>query len=254
MKKILIGMIFSVATCLFAVSGLEVMKMVDERDDGKTMVSESKMVLTNRQGKQRIRKTKMFKKEYGQGDKSLFVFLEPADVEGTAFLNWSYDELNKDDEKWLYMPALHRVRRIASSNTGDYFMGTDFTYDDMGQREPEEDTHMLLADESFENVDCWVVESKPKEDDYQYSKVIRWISKEYLLPMKAEFYDKRGRYLKKMTVSNIQKVDGIWTAFSRLMENEQEQHTTLLEIQSVKYNQEISDRLFKVANLNRGKF
>ncbi len=254
MKRFLIGIIFSVSTCLFALSGLDIMNMVDQRENGKSQISSSKMVLTNRQGRQRIRMTKRFSKEYGEDEKSLFVFLEPADVEGTAFLNWSYDDINKDEEKWLYMPALRKVRRIASSNTGDYFMGTDFTYDDMGQREPEEDNHKLLREEKVADVDCWVVESTSKDKDYQYSRVLWWISKEYLLVVKGEFYDKRGRYLKKMTVSDFRKVDGIWTAFSRFMENEQEQHSTLLEVQSVKYNEEISDRTFKVSNLKRGKF
>jgi len=239
---------------LLGITGLEVMEKVDARDDGKTMVSTSKMVLTNRQGRQRERQTKMIRKDYGQDEKSLFVFLQPADVAGTAFLNWSYDDASKDDDKWLYMPALRKVRRIASSNTGDYFMGTDFTYDDMGQREPEEDNHKLVREEKLDGLDCWVVESTPIEDDYQYAKVIKWVNKEYLLAVKAEFYDKKGRYLKTMTSSDIQKIDGIWTAFSRFMDNKQEKHTTLLKIQAVHYNKTVSDRLFKVASLKRGKF
>ncbi len=254
MRSLFILLGLGVWSGLMGITGLEVMEKVDARDDGKTMVSTSKMVLTNRQGRQRERQTKMIRKDYGQDQKSLFVFLQPADVAGTAFLNWSYDDVGKDDDKWLYMPALRKVRRIASSNTGDYFMGTDFTYDDMGQREPEEDTHRLLRQEKLGDLDCWVVESKPKEDDYQYSKVVKWVSQEYLLPVKAEFYDKRGRFLKRLQVSDIQKIDGIWTAFSRFMDNKQEEHTTLLKIQTVKYNQTVSDKIFKVASLKRGKF
>ncbi len=254
MRSLFVFIVLAVGSSLFSITGLEIMEQVDARDDGKTMVSESKMVLTNRQGRTRERQTKMIRKDFGQDEKSLFVFLQPADVAGTAFLNWSYDDATKDDDKWLYMPALRKVRRIASSSTSDYFMGTDFTYDDMGQREPEEDTHKLLQEEKFADTDCWVVESTPKEEGYQYSKVVKWVSKDYLLVVKGEFYDKRGRFLKRMTASNFQKIDGIWTAFSRFMDNEQEKHTTLLEIQSVKYNQEVSDRIFKVANLKRGKF
>ncbi len=254
MKNFLLIIGLSSCSFLFAFTGLQVMQKVDSRDDGKTMVSTSKMVLTNRQGRTRERQTKMIRKDYGQDEKSLFVFLQPADVAGTAFLNWSYGDITKDDDKWLYMPALRKVRRIASSSTSDYFMGTDFTYDDMGQREPEEDTHKLLRQETLDGLDCWVVESTPKEEGYQYSKVVKWVSKEYLLVVKAEYYDKRGRYLKKMVASDFRAVDGIWTAYSRFMDNEQEKHTTLLKMQSVQYNQQVSDRTFKEANLKRGKF
>ena len=104
-------------------------------------------------------------------------FQSPADVRNTSFMNWSYDKAGKDDDQWIYLPALKKVKRISSDSKSDYFMGSDFTYDDLGDRKLEDDTHKLLREEALDGIDYYVVESVPVDEDYMYSKTITWINK-----------------------------------------------------------------------------
>ncbi|MBO4804796.1 MAG: outer membrane lipoprotein-sorting protein [Paludibacteraceae bacterium] len=114
-------------------------------------------------------------------------FLYPSDVKGTGFLTWDYDQANKDDDKWLYLPAMKKTRRISgSSSKTDYFMGTDFTYDDMGRRNLEEDTHTLLREETLNGHKCWVLQSSPKKAGDIYTKRISWIRQDCLIPVKVD--------------------------------------------------------------------
>jgi len=126
-----------------AITGEEIAKLWDNRDDGDTSISKSRFILENKRGQQRVRQTiRYWKDEDGKDgfeEKSVIFFLSPPDIRKTAFLNWSYADINKDDDQWLYLPALKKVKRIASDNKDDYFMGTDLTYDDMGDRKIEED-------------------------------------------------------------------------------------------------------------------
>ena len=128
-------------------NGRKIMTLADERPDGDDRHSVMKMTLINKRGRKRIREVENYSKDYGKDKKSVMVFKQPADVKGTAFLSWDYDDPAKDDDKWLYMPAMKKVRRISGSSTNEYFMGTDFTYDDMGDRNVDEDIHTLLGNE-----------------------------------------------------------------------------------------------------------
>lgn len=232
--------------------GREIMVMVDERPDGFDRKSEIKMTLTNRRNRQRIREIVSFKKEYGKDSKMLMFFKKPADVKGTSFLTWDYDEIEKDDDKWLYMPALRRVRRISGSSNNDYFMGTDFTYDDMGDRNVDEDRHTLLREEKIDGVDCWVVESVPLGEDELYIKKIIWIRKDALVSIKTEYFDKTG-LMKIFKVTGLEKISGFWTITKMEMENIVEEHKTEMEIKNIRYNQNLKDSLFKVAAISKGK-
>jgi len=229
------------------------MVKVEERPDGDEQRSIMKMTLINKRGKKRERSILVYAKDYGKDSKSLMYFMSPADVKGTGFLSWEYDNPEKDDDQWLYLPALKRVRRISGSSKNEYFMGTDFTYDDMGDRNVDEDTHTLLREEEVEQHACWVVESQPKDKDYMYSKRLSWIRQDALVGVKVEFYDRRGSLLKTLTASNIKKQDGIWTAFKMEMENVQEKHTTIIELKEIQYNIGIKDSLFRVSTLERGR-
>ena len=150
-------------------SGKEIMTIVDERPDGDDRRSVLTMTLINKRGQQRIREVKSFSKDFGKDKKSVMVFEKPADVKGTAFLSWEYDDPAREDDKWLYMPALKKVRRISGSSRNEYFMGSDFTYDDMGDRNVEEDTHTLLGEENVGGHACWKVKSIPVDPKDVYA-------------------------------------------------------------------------------------
>ncbi|MDZ7774254.1 MAG: outer membrane lipoprotein-sorting protein [Bacteroidales bacterium] len=115
-------------------SGKEIIKKVYYRDDGDDRHGKLTMTLINSRGNQRIREIKQFDKDFGEEDKKIMFFISPADVRNTSFMNWSYDDPAKDDDQWIYLPALGKVKRISSDSKDDYFMGSDFTYDDLGDQ------------------------------------------------------------------------------------------------------------------------
>jgi outer membrane lipoprotein-sorting protein len=234
-------------------TGRDIMVKVDERPDGDEQRSVMKMTLINRRGKTRERSLLMYSKDYGKDSKSLMYFQSPGDVKGTGFLAWDYDDPEKDDDQWLYLPALKKSRRISSSSRNDYFLGTDFTYDDMGDRNVDEDIHTLLKEEELDGHLCWVIESKPEDKDYMYSRRVSWIRQDALVAVKVEFYDKRGSLLKTLVVSDVRKQDDIWTPFRMEMKNVQKDHSTVIEITEIQYNTGLEDSLFRVSTLERGR-
>lgn len=250
MAGVLLVAVFSPLTAL-AVTGREVMVRVDERDDGNDRKSVVEMTLVNHRGKKRVRKMLSYSKDYGKDAKKLMYFQKPMDVKGTSFLSWEYDNPGTDDDKWLYMPALRKVRRISGKSTKDYFMGSDFTYDDMGDRNVDEDTHTLAGEAVVQGTDCWVVESVPMDDDEYYDKKIVWVRKDADVVIKAEYYDSQG-LIKTFLVHDLKKQDNIWTVFEMEMNNPREDHTTIMKIRNVEYNIGVEDGFFKVATISRG--
>ncbi len=236
-----------------SLTGAGIAEMVHDRPDGDDRTMTMTMTLINHRGAKRVRSTVSYSKDYGEDSKSVICFLEPADVRGTGFLTWDYDDPAKEDDRWLYMPALGKVRRIAGSSRNDYFMGTDFTYQDLGSRAVGDDEHELLREEEFDGFQCWVVESKPKEEGHMYSRVVKWVRQDALIPVRVEFYDRTERLLKILTVPDIRFQDGFWTAFHMEMESVQDKHRTMLEMSDVEYNPGLSDNLFRVSTLEQGR-
>ncbi|MCK5050443.1 MAG: outer membrane lipoprotein-sorting protein, partial [Candidatus Cloacimonetes bacterium] len=168
------------------------------------------------------------------------------------FMNWSYDKVGKDDDQWIYLPALKKVKRISSDSKSDYFMGSDFTYDDLGDRHPSSDTHNFLREETIDGEDCYVVESIPKEEEYMYSKTITWIIKDKWIGKKKEFYDEDEDLLKILTVKEVEKIKNYLVITISEMHNVQKDHTTKMELKNVKVDTGISDNKFTERMMKRG--
>jgi hypothetical protein len=233
-------------------TGREIMVKVDTRDDGETRKSKMTITLINKAGDKRIRKVVSYQKDYGKDRKAIMVFESPGDVKGTGYLSWEYDEENKDDDRWLYLPALRKIRRIGGSSNSDYFMGTDFTYDDMGGRNVDEDEHTLLKEEKLDGYKCWVVQSIPHEvDEGDYTRKISWVRQDIFLVVKVEYFNEYG-LLKTYYAKEVVKIDGIWTSKQMVMVNKQEEHQTIMEMTDVKINVPLEDNLFKTSTLERG--
>lgn len=131
-------------------------------------------------------------------------------------------------------------------------MGSDFTYDDMGRRNVDEDTHNLIGEETLDGQKCWKLESTPKDSRDIYSKKIAWIRQDCLIPVKVEFYDKMGKLQRRLEMSNIEKVDGFWVAKKMQMTNVQTEHQTVLEFINPKYNLPLDESKFNVTVLEKG--
>ncbi len=233
-------------------SGATIMQAVYDRPQGKDMSGMLTMTLVDSKGKERVRGIKQITGSFDSMDKKLMVFQSPADVRGTSFMNWSYAEQGKGDDQWIYLPALKRVKRISSEGRGDNFMGSDFTYDDLGDRQPAEDVHTLTGTESVDGEACWVVESVPKDPKDLYSKTITWISKEKTVGLKRDYYDKRGSLLKTLRISSIESISGVWVIKKTEMRNEQKKTSTRMEFSEVKIDSGLVDGDFTERAMTKG--
>ena len=233
-------------------TGLQVMQKVYDRPTGNDMEATLTMTLINANGDKRVREIKQFIRDFGKVEKKIMFFVKPADVRNTSFMNWSYDDPNKDDDQWIYLPALKKVKRISSDSKGDYFMGSDFTYDDLGDRKPGDDTHKILREEKLNGEDCYVIESIPKDEDYMYSKTVTWIIKDKWIGLKKEFYDEDGDYLKTLTIEKYDKIKGFWIITKTKMDNVQKKHQTVMELTNVKINVGIPSNKFTERMMKRG--
>lgn len=234
-----------------ALTGTEIMTKVHDRENGTSSIVESTMILINDKGQTKERAVRAVRKEYGELSKSMIRFLSPADVKGTGFLIW--ENANRNDDQFLYLPALKQdPRRIASSEKGSRFMGTEFSYEDLENRKVDADDHKLLREDKLDGRQVYVVESIPKKgSDSQYKKLVSWVRPDIWLPVKIEFYDKNGVLLKVLTVSTIEQVQGIWTTMDSTMNNVQDKKKTQLIINKVQYNADIPDEYFTERYLKR---
>ncbi|GAK56064.1 hypothetical protein U27_03026 [Candidatus Vecturithrix granuli] len=229
---------------------------VDEREDGDDETAELEMILINDKGQERNRKVQVYRKDYGKDSKMVMFFMEPADVKDTGFLSWNYDDESKDDDQWLYLPALKKVRRISSSKKKDYFMGTDFTYEDMGDRDVDDYTYKHLGTEILDGIECYHLEMTPKNDDIVkktgYGRGEMWARPDIWMGIKMKFYDKKLKFLKELTLSDVEQINGIWTAKTMTMVNEQEKHKTVFHFSNITYNSGLDDDIFSQRRLEKG--
>lgn len=263
MKKVFI--IFIITILLLSLNkfgysqltGRDIMIKVDEQQDVKSQYAKTKMTLINKRGKTRIRDVLRYEKSYygekGIDTKTLIFFEYPPDIRGTGLLLWSYEDIKKDDDRWLYLPALKKIKRIAGESKNNYFMGTDFTYDDMGGREVDEDTHELLGQDEIDGINCYKVQSIPVDKNDMYSKKFGWVIPEKWVVFKVDFYDKRGKLIKELRASDFREVSNIWTTFKLHMNNFGKNHQTVIEVEDMKYNIEIKDQVFMKTTLQRGR-
>jgi outer membrane lipoprotein-sorting protein len=147
---------------------------------------------------------------------------------------------------------MKRVRRITGSGKNDSFMGTDFTYEDMGSRSLNKDDFTLQREEAVEGAPCWVVEARPKDSKDPYGRRVIRVRKDSSVLAAVDYYDRQGRLLKTLRVSGIRQIDGIWTAQKMEMTNVQDKHSTVINISDIRFNTPLEDSLFTVANLERG--
>ncbi|NOZ74667.1 MAG: outer membrane lipoprotein-sorting protein, partial [FCB group bacterium] len=153
---------------------------------------------------------------------------------------------------WIYLPALKKVKRISSDSKGDYFMGSDFTYDDLGDRHPSEDTHTILREEVVDGVPTIVVESVPKDEDYMYSRTVTWVVKDTWVGLKKEFYDEDDELLKILTVQKQETFDDVIVLTKVTMTNVQKDQYTIMEFSDVKVNTGIPNNKFTDRMMKRG--
>lgn len=237
----------------------QIMEKVDARDDGDRMVSDMEMILIDKSGKQRIRQMRTFGMDKGEDDYSLMFFLAPADVKNTGFLTYDYDDDTKDDDQWLYLPALKKTKRIASSNKSDSFMGSDFTYADMTKRNLAYYEYKLMEEKEIDGHKVWQIEStptNPKEiEETGYTKSVVFVRQDNFTIIRAVSWVKKGDRLKYLDTKDWKQIDGIWIAgevYMTTQKGKEVLHKTILRNSNIKFNQDINEDLFTVRQLEKG--
>lgn len=214
-------------------------------------VSDATFTLVNKSGQERVRQTFGTTKLQANGLDNMRMtrFLSPADIKGTVSL--LIEHADKDDEVWIYLPALKKVRRMAASNKKDSFVGTDFSYGEVIGAKVGEWNHKLLGEEVVDGKPCYVLESLPKTDEIKassgYSRRKGWIRKDNFMTAKAEFWDESGQLLKTSTFTDIRQVDpehDKWQAMRLEADNVQTGHRTVIQYGNFKVNQKVQDDFF----------
>jgi hypothetical protein len=237
----------------------QIMQQVDDRDDGDNGISDMEMILIDKNGEQRVRKVRNYSKDKGEDRRRIMFFLEPADVKDTAFLTYDYDDYDADDDQWLYLPALHKTKRIATADKSGSFMGSDFNYSDMTRRNLDAYDYKIVKEMPVRGHDTWLIEAKPKSKDEVeetgYEKSLLFVRKDNFVPVRAVHWVAGGSELKYMDVPKLEKIDGIWVATEMTMTTKKgkaTRHKTILRFHNVRFNQDLGEEMFTLRRLEQG--
>lgn len=208
------------------------------------------MRLVDKAGRERQRSLTMLRRnaKTGLNQKYYMYFHEPADVRGTAFLVWKYPD--KDDDRWLYIPAIKLTTRIAAKDNQSSFVGSDFTYEDVSGRDLGADSCKVIKEEALEGKDCYVVGSVPKGAS-AFARKVLWIDKSSFLPLKEEYYDVQNELFRIFTADEIKEIKGHPTITRRTMKNVKTDHYTEVAHQSVDYDIGLEEGQFVERYLQR---
>ena len=252
--------VFVLPKKVLALTGREIMEKVNARDTGDRSITEMEMILIDKKGKKRVRKLKTFGLEKGKDSLSLMFFLSPADVRNTGFLTYDYDESGKDDDQWLFLPALRKTKRIAAGDKSGSFMGSDLNYSDMTSPDLNLYEYTLMKETKVKGQKVWQIKSVPKtkaeaeksgysksvvfirQDNYVMIRGVRWVYKK-----------KRNKYL---DVRKLEEIDGIWVSTElhvTTKSGKKTLHKTILKQKNVHFNQdEVNEDLFSIRRLEKG--
>jgi hypothetical protein len=240
-------------------TGREIMERVDARDDGDRGVQDVEMILIDKRGHERVREIRAFSRDQGKDTQSILFFLSPADVKDTGFLTYDYDDPQKDDDQWLYLPALKKTKRIASNDKSGSFMGSDFTYADMTDRPLDHYDYRLVKADEVDGAKVWQIEAVPRTereiDETGYTKSVLFVRQDNDVVVRALHWVKKGQRLKYFDVKRLERIDGIWVATEMHMitrKDKETLHKTILKARNVRFNQDLDPEQFTVRKLEAG--
>jgi len=258
LKPFVLSALLTIPVAGFAQSaedrGLEIAQAAKDFDKGfADFTANMTMTLKNRSGNTSTRFIRIRTLEVdGDGDKSLSIFDQPADVKGTAMLTYTHGL--KPDDQWLYLPALKKIKRISSRNKSGPFMGSTFAFEDLGSQEVEKYSYKYLRDEPCGGWSCYVVERYPAYKHSGYTRQVVWIDSEGYRMVKAEFYDRKKALLKTLIADDFQQFLGHYWRPGRMdMVNHQTGKSTLLEWSEYQFKTGLSDRDFRSQTLKRAR-
>ncbi len=224
--------------------GLAIATKIDKANEGfKTDKSDLQMDLINAHGDIVKRKMTIHTIEGEKGDRSIAAFSWPADVNGTKLLTWTHK--NDSDDQWLYLPAIKRIKRISARNKSGSFMGSEFAYEDLAGQEVEKFTYKFLREEELNGRKVWVSERYPTDKRSGYARQITWSDKEYMGPLKIEYYDRKNELLKTGVFSDYKKFGKFWRWSKIDVTNHQTKKRSVLEWKDRKLGEELDPEDFE---------
>lgn len=242
-----------------APNGRWIMEQVDQRDDGNSQESDTRMILIDKRGNERVREIRALSLDQGDDSYRLQFFRAPADVRGTGFLTYDYYDGDRDDDQWLYLPDLRKTKRIATSDKSSSFMGSDFSYADMTRRVLDEWRYRLVREEQVGTDKVWIIEALPVsprvEERYGYKKSYVYVRQDIFMVIRAIHLLSSGNKIKYMEVKNLELFDGIWVAteiWMKTTQNKNTLHRTKLLLSNIRLNEQIDADLFSIRQLEKG--
>jgi hypothetical protein len=239
-----------------------IMEKVDNRYTGDSSVARAQLILIDRRGRERVRDIRLFTLENDEVEKSISFFLSPTDVAGTSYMNYDYAD-DRDDDSWLYLPALKQVRRVAAGDRSGSFMGSDFTYSDINGVNIDWYDYEILDDNvEVEGAKTWLIQSTPKPEfadrvarETGYEKSHLWIRQDNFVQVQGQIWVTRGNRIKYFTASDLQLIDDIWTPMRLQMvttRNGEREHASVFRFSEVRYNEHTDETLFTTQSMQRG--
>jgi hypothetical protein len=235
----------------------QIVENVNNRDEGKHLTRDIFMQLTDRKGRVRERKAIGYRLDTDSERRSMIVFTEPSNIKDTAFLTYDYEDAERDDQQWLYLPKLRRSRRVSGAERGEYFLGTDFTFEDLKLegRISDIDYAFRLIDDPEAEPGSATLEGIPHSQkiarELGYGKVHIDVDTDNWTVLTYRIWGVKGRPLKKIRFLDIQQIEGIWTIGVIAVENYKTKHQTRFEFTSKSYTKPVSESLMDQRNLNR---
>lgn len=236
-----------------ALTGRDIAVMVNEADSSRDACRNAVMVI-ERGGQKLMRKMEMRVIRIGDERRSLIRFRAPADIQDAQFLSWTHDDIRREDALWVFFPSENMVRRISGGGKKNAFMRSCFALEDIEYRSVNADQHRFLRDDKLNGREVWVIESAAvpeKSGETGYGRRVVFVDKEYRLPSRIEYYDRRNRLVKTMMAGDFKKISGIWSAGKMIMQEEGRDSRTLLQYSDVVYNQGLDPSIFDHNSLKR---
>lgn len=232
--------------------GFKLAKEMDVATSGyQDYKAKATMHLINRKGETSLREMSFRTYETRtDGDKSMVVFNRPSDIKGFAALTYAH-KIGSDDQ-WLYLPKLHRVKRISSINQAGPFAGSEFAYEDIGSQELEQYTYKYVGENQHEGIKTWLVERYPVDPNSGYSKQVVWIDKTRKIPLRIDYYDRKGELLKELNYKSLKLYKNrFWKPDQVVMTNKQVGKKTIVDYHQYVFHTGLNDKNFSVEALKR---
>jgi hypothetical protein len=251
-KTIVIGAFVLLINPVFGQDARQIADRAANSIDLEAMEMVATLITKDDKGNERVRQIATVTKKFDGTTKTMMKFLSPADVKGTAMLVYDYKQ--KNDDMWIYLPALRKTRRIVSSEKAKSFMGTEFSNADMSKPNMDDFTYALLGSEMINGKDCWKVETKCINEDIEdqngFSRKVVYIEKSTYLMQKMEYYDLDGELYKVMTVSDYRKQsNGSYFAYNMSIENLQTNRKSVMQVDKFQMGSSMNESSFSAAKL-----